>query len=151
MPRLLTRGPGAGEPQTPLPIYVRLGMTRGAFVAVLIILAGGIGGFARLESIAASQRHVAAQARTVAIENRRVLDTLRGQQRRNVTALREVCRQTQTLQQLARAGDELVTALITFPQTPRSALPRLTAAAHAFRGYQVVLSERPACSEVLRP
>jgi hypothetical protein len=141
--RLETRGREPGEPPTSTPIYVRFGMTRGALVAVTLLVVAAIVGFVRLETLAADQRGV---TRRLA----KVVADVRQQQRRNEHALREVCRQATILQGVANAGENLAAGLLATGQLPHGR-SQLIYALVRFRGYQVQLMERPACNEVLNP
>lgn len=158
MVRLKTRGPELGEPPTPIPIYVRLGMTKGALIAVLVLIAGAIAGFVRLETVAADQRHLLRQTRVIvrdqaALNHRQqvLIAQLRATQRQNRNALREVCRQGQTIAGLVEPIVELFKFDLKHAAIPASARPVYEQALTVFQGYALAQREQPACNEVLRP
>lgn len=146
-----TRRPDLGEPHTSVPIYARFGMTKGALLAVAVLTVGAIAGFARLETLASHERATDRQLRALIRQHEATIASTKAQARQNRNALREVCRQTSTLEGLADAGARLVAAAIASPQTPARSRPSLEHALQAFTGYGDALKERPACREVLKP
>lgn len=146
-----TRGPHPDEPHHSGPVYVRLGMTKGAFVTFLVLIAAVIGGFYRLESLAASQRTVSRQQRVILRAHERVVDALRVQQRRNSAGLREVCRQTEALVGLSSSAELLLERVASEPGTVPATARELRDGARRIGEFNTDLRQRPACAEVLRP
>jgi hypothetical protein len=118
-------------------LYVRLGMTKGAMIAFTLVVIAAAFGFWRLEDVADKQQ--------------RTLDRVRAQQRQNLNALREVCRQGETIAGLTRPIIKLLEFDVSHNAVPELALPIYTEALRVFQGYSVILKERTACREITSP
>jgi hypothetical protein len=144
------RPPRNNEPDS-APIYVRLGMTKGALVTFCLIWLVVIIGFVRLEQISNDVEDVAEQAKTLGVANRATLKALRVQQQRTQNALREVCKQSDTIQALSDSTVDLLKAELDQHIVPERAIPAFTQTIKVFSGYSKILGERPACQKVLNP
>lgn len=87
-----TRGPHPDEPRHSAPIYVRLGMTRGAFIAFCVIFALAVIGAWRLQTIANNAKHASERAQESAQEAKRATATLRNTTRLNRALIDQVRR-----------------------------------------------------------
>ena len=126
-------------------------MTKGALIAFAFFFVVVVAGFVRIEQIASDVRVVANEAKAVAFQNKGTLKEVQAQARRNASALREVCRQTDTIQALTEGTVALFKFDIDEHVVPRRAIPAYMRALRTFSGFSEILNERPACTRVLKP
>jgi len=144
-----TREAHPTEPRS-TPVYVRLGMTRGAALAFVVVLIAGIAGFARQESLARDVHDTVNKARNLAVSNRATLMRLKVQERRNGRALREVCREGEAVLRLVQTQAFLTRfeiKNITSPQARAAYRESLT----TLSGIESILQERASCDKVTNP
>jgi hypothetical protein len=138
------RQPEDNEPQSSSPVYVRLGMTKGASIAFLFFFVVVFLGFIRLEQLSRDNKKISDA-------NRETLVALKKQQRKLSSGLQEVCRQTDTIQALTDSTIDLLKAELDYRIIPPKAIPAFTQTIRVFSGYSKILGERPACRRVLNP
>ncbi len=146
-----TRPPTDREPKSS-QIYVRLGMTKGALVAFVVVFAVAVAGFFRVESLAKDQRHLLTETRAqLVVANH---------------ALTELCRTNEIILGLVEGTETLFkyeTGILPppvrggpnppngKPLIDRRLVPFYLRALNTFLGWEGDLKQQTACEEIERP
>ena len=146
-----TRGPTDREPKSE-PIYVRLGMTKGAMIAFAVIFAVAVAGFFRVEAIAQDQKALLRKTRVQLVVANHVLT--------------ELCRTNEIILGLVRGTETLFkfqTGIL--PPPPHAGpnppigkplvnpalVPFYLQALNVFLGWENELEQQSACERIQRP